>query len=540
MYSIWLGETLLYSTLLNNPDYGLSSPVLTLEAGSAGSLSFTIYPTHPEYDNLKRMVGFIRVYENDIEIFRGRILKLDTNMYKERKVTCEGDLAYLLDSQSAGGEYTETITDHFKRLVEEHNAQVEEAKQFKVGEVTVADANVSKTFKVNSGYRTVSSAMSNDLTSTYGGYIRTRRDGNDVCLDYIGDYGKAGTQNIEFGVNLIDYSESVASDDIFTVLLPTAKNGGTMESITGSKYIEIPNGIANYGRIVRAVSFSEVSSPGTALMQAAYDYIVKNYELCPPTLTLTALDLRHLGFNLDALELGKRIGVYSEPHGINGSPVCNKISYNLEYPEKNIYNFAEINSVSGSNSNYTVSTGSTTSSSGSGSSGSSGGCTLTKYINATDDALKVYNTKIITLEVENSKLQIDATQLKHEIYEDGGAISTLQNTIDGFSSTYVTKDGIVSSINNNEQGILLSASKINLDGYVTANELNAKLADVVWLKGQAITVASITATNGHYSNLFCNGLPVMVKSADDFQYLMDVANLATKGWVEKNYQAKSE
>ena len=534
MYSIWLGETLLYSTTINNPDYGLSNPVLTLEAGSAGSLSFTIYPTHPEYENLKRMIGFIRVYENDDEIFRGRILKLDTNMYRERKVTCEGDLAYLLDSQSMGGEYTETIADHFKRLVEEHNAQVEEAKKFKVGEVTVTDATVSKTFKTDSGYRTVSNAMSNDLTSTYGGYIRTRRDGDDVYLDYIGDYGKAGTQNIEFGVNLIDYSESVASDDIFTVLLPTDKNGGTLESITGSKYIEIPNGITSYGRIVRAVSFSEVSSPGTDLVQAAYDYIVKNYELCPPTLTLTALDLRHLGFNLDALELGKRIGVYSEPHGINGSPVCNKISYNLEYPEKNIYNFSEINSTSGSNSSYTVSTGSTTSSSSSGSSGSSGGCTLTKYINATDEALKVYNTKIITLEVENSKLQVDATQMKHEILDEDGTVSTLKNTIEGFSSTYVTKDGVVNSINNNDQGVLISASKINLDGYVTANELDAKMADVTWLKGKHIETFSITAQAiGRFATVVTGDLTVggeSVLTASDKTEIQE--------WVTNNFQAK--
>ena len=62
--------------------------------------------------------------------------------------------------------------------------------------------------------------MSDDLTGVFGGYIRTRRSGGTVYLDYIGDYGKAGNQNIEFGVNMIDVSESVSSDDIFTVLLP--------------------------------------------------------------------------------------------------------------------------------------------------------------------------------------------------------------------------------------------------------------------------------------------------------------------------------
>lgn len=594
MFSVLLDGKLLYSSAVNDPYYAIGTPILTLEAGKAGSLSFTMYPNHPEYDSLRRMLGRVLVYEDDVELFRGRILRMETNLYKERKVTCEGDLAYLMDSIADPGEYTESISAHFSRLVDMHNSQVESDKQFTVGIVNVDKATESQTFKTDS-YRTTSAAMSDDLTGVFGGYIRTRRSGGTVYLDYIGDYGKAGNQNIEFGVNMIDVSESVSSDDIFTVLLPTGSEGVTMEGITGSKYVKIPNAVERYGTVVRAVSFSDIKEAGAELMQAAYDYIEKNYKEMPPTLTLTAIDLKRLDFALDGFELGTRIGILSEPHGINGSPVCSKISYNLEYPEKNIYLFSEIENIGGSNRSQTVATGSTKASGGGGGDGG-----LSKWIKATDDMLKLTHDKMIVLQVQNSKLTIDAEGMHHEVSDmkgnisklenttegltstvqnntgdistltntalgltsrvesaegniatlqntaiglthtvegHDGRIATLKNTVDGFSSTYVTKSGLVQEINNNEGGILIKSSKINLSGYVTANQLDAKLADVTWLSGKVVSVSSISASAGHFDNLYCGGNNVVTMG--DLDYIIERKGLATQSWVTSNFEPKT-
>lgn len=595
MFSVWLDGKLLYSSAVNDPYYAIGTPILTLEAGKAGSLSFTMYPNHPEYDSLRRMLGRVVVYEDDTELFRGRILRMETNLYKERKVTCEGDLAYLMDSIADPGEYTESISAHFSRLVDMHNRQVERDKQFTVGIVNVDKATESQTFKTDS-YRTTSAAMSDDLTGVFGGYIRTRRSGGTVYLDYIGDYGKAGNQNIEFGVNMIDFSESVSSDDIFTVLLPTGSDGVTMEGITGSKYVKIPNAVERYGTVVRAVSFSDIKEAGAELMQAAYDYIEKNYKEMPPTLTLTAIDLKRLDFALDGFELGTRIGILSEPHGINGSPVCSKISYNLEYPEKNIYLFSEIENIGGSNRSQTVATGSTKANGGGGSDGG-----LSKWIKATDDMLKLTHDKMIVLQVQNSKLTIDAEGMHHEVSDmkgnisklentteglrhevmdaDGnvalltntvegltskvqnntgdistlqntatglthtveghdGQISTLKNTVDGFSSTYVTKSGLVQEINNNEEGILIKASKINLSGYVTANELEATKSDISWMSGKTLSVTSISASNGSFSGtLMCGGSYVVTMSY--LNRYTENREKALKTWVENNFEPKA-
>ena len=394
---------------------------------------------------------------------------------------------------------------------------------------------------------------------------------------------------------MIDFSESVSSDDIFTVLLPTGSEGVTMEGITGSKYVKIPNAVERYGTVVRAVSFSDIKEAGAELMQAAYDYIEKNYKEMPPTLTLTAIDLKRLDFALDGFELGTRIGILSEPHGINGSPVCSKISYNLEYPEKNIYLFSEIENIGGSNRSQTVATGSTKASGGGGGDGG-----LSKWIKATDDMLKLTHDKMIVLQVQNSKLTIDAEGMHHEVSDmkgnisklenttegltsmvqnntgdistltntalgltsrvesaegnvstlqntaiglthtvEGheGQISTLKNTVDGFSSTYVTKSGLVQEINNNEEGILIKASKINLSGYVTANQLEATLADVTWLSGKVVSVSSISASSGHFTNLYCGGNNVVTMG--DLDYIIERKGLATQSWVTSNFEPKA-
>ena len=94
--------------------------------------------------------------------------------------------------------------------------------------------------------------------------------------------------------------------------------------------------------------------------------------------------------------------------------------------------------------------------------------------------------------------------------------------MDGFSSTYVTKSGLVQEINNNEEGILIKASKINLSGYVTANELDAKLADVGWLTGKVINVSSIFAGSASFDYCSVGGSLV-----------------ATREWVSSNFEPKA-
>ena len=113
-------------------------PVLELEDNSAGSLSFTIYPSNQAYgtleesktDPLAMLVSTVRVYmvppivnpdsgnpqftyERE-EIWEGRPLSVEKDFNNGKVIYCEGALCYLNDIDQPAEEYTaERIQNEF-------------------------------------------------------------------------------------------------------------------------------------------------------------------------------------------------------------------------------------------------------------------------------------------------------------------------------------------------------------------------------------------------------------------------------------------
>lgn len=116
MYSLYYNHTIyengtrvttsecFYDDSIPSPDYRVISPTLNKEVGKAGSLSFILPPTNIEYSNIDREKSEIVCYKFDKEIWRGRILSDNVDFYKQRKITCEGELTYLNDT-CAGTKY---------------------------------------------------------------------------------------------------------------------------------------------------------------------------------------------------------------------------------------------------------------------------------------------------------------------------------------------------------------------------------------------------------------------------------------------------
>lgn len=227
MYTIWAGDTELLFDMADPRDQkGILNISCSLEIGTAGSLEFMMLPSHYFYNSLEKLKTKISVWSNGKEIFTGRILNTTTDIYKQKNVHCEGDLAYLNDSvQPPVKKTTMTIATFFSACITAHNSQVEVGKRFTVGTVNIDDASTSHEFDIGS-YRNTKSTIESDLISMYGGYLRTRTVGGTTYIDWLKDYGYTSTQNLVFSQNIIDLSEYIGADDIFTVLLPT---GDTVE-----------------------------------------------------------------------------------------------------------------------------------------------------------------------------------------------------------------------------------------------------------------------------------------------------------------------
>lgn len=326
-------------------DLILYNPVLTLEMGSSGSFHFRILPHHPQADKIHPLSSEFYVYEDDEEIFRGRYTGKEEDFYKTGKVTCEGDLAYLIDSQQRPYEHQGSIIDFLNARLADHNSQVEERKQFRLGKVTVVDSN-NYINRSDSNYSNTLECIRGKLVKTHGGYPHTRLKDGVRYLDYVKDYGASNAQVIRFGENLLDLNQHIDPTTIITALIPLGASvevinpDGTIDNrridITsvnkGIDYIYEAEAVQQYGWIVGIQEWEDVTLPENLLAKART--YLKDCVKLPRVLELTAVDLSMIEVDIQALKVGYWTKIVSEPHEVTGTYLLTKRTYNLTSPEQ--------------------------------------------------------------------------------------------------------------------------------------------------------------------------------------------------------------
>lgn len=162
-------------------------------------------------------------------------------------------------------------------LIDIHNAQVEERKQFVVGRVTVKDSNDS--LYRYSNYEDTRTAFKDKLTSRLGGHLVIRHEDGLRILDYLSDedYYTRNTQGIRFGKNLLDFSKNMDASDLVTCVIPLGakldeRPGPALEAISeqritiasvngGVDYVTDDNAVKEYGKIYKTVTWDDVTLP---------------------------------------------------------------------------------------------------------------------------------------------------------------------------------------------------------------------------------------------------------------------------------------
>lgn len=337
----------------------LLAPKLTLEMGKAGSLTFQIPSSNRYYNALSQLTTIITVEMDDIEIFRGRVLTNNRNFNNVRTIYCEGDLAYLVDSVQKAEKYNGKAHALFRKIIDAHNARVEASKRFIVGDITVENRDVILTGKSDDiqdtdtgkfDYKQIAiNSIADEWQNTFdfietclidytGGYLRTRRQNGAIYIDLVKDYGNTATQDIEFGKNLLDLTEEVSAEDVFTVLIPLGDENLTIESVNnGSDELVDATAVARYGRIVKTHVFSSVTEPST-LLENGRRFLASNVNV-PVTITVKAVDMRLVDPNASPIYVGDRVHVASVPHDMLDTLTCTKIEYDMENPANNTYTF---------------------------------------------------------------------------------------------------------------------------------------------------------------------------------------------------------
>ena len=347
MYTIYSDGKLVYAPHLSDAGCGVFTPQLTVELNKAGSLAFVMPPDNVMYDSINKLSSIITVKQDDNELFRGRVLNDEKDFYNQKKNYCEGELAFLIDSIQRPYTYTGTVANLFKKFISNHNSRVEDTKKFTVGTISVTNSDTEITVK-GEDYCTTMDAITDKLLEVYGGYLVTRGSGNTRYIDWVETSGDNSSQSIEFGYNLLDVTEYISGEDLFTVLVPIGKrqtndNGDftgyvNISSVNdGKDYIENATAVSLFGRIETSESWSEVEDP-SELKTLGEAYLSKCIELAV-TLTVKAIDLNLLDVNYERIRLGDWVRVVSPPHNLDKWFQCTKIVYDLIDPEKTEYVF---------------------------------------------------------------------------------------------------------------------------------------------------------------------------------------------------------
>lgn len=383
MYEIWADDLLIHSDITPLETTKVINPVLTLEDSAAGSLEFSLPPINVGYsqDILKRMVTNITVKENGEWLWSGRILQDSFDFWNNRKIICEGELAFLNDSIQPPKRYDvehdhTTIETFFTDLIRIHNEQVYSDRQFQVGTVSVVDGDMtdnSNSIYRFTNYETTLECINDKLLERLKGHIRIRHQEGLRYIDYIRDEElTANNQIVRFGVNLLDFSKNIDMSELATVIVPRGARleidesdpryieglepyltveslGVKTETFTNpdgttrtetwhkdkSMFVENETARNNFGWICAVVDWDAVTDPNTLYTKAAKYLKDEQYEKM--TLEIQALDLKYLQQGDDPIRFQSKLRCISDPHGMDHTFIVSKMQIDLTNPGNSIY-----------------------------------------------------------------------------------------------------------------------------------------------------------------------------------------------------------
>lgn len=378
MYEVWADNLLIHSDITPLDTVKMLNPTLTLEDSAAGSLEFTLPPINVGYsqDVLKRMVTNITVKEDGEWLWSGRILQDSFDFWNNRKIVCEGELAFLNDSIQPPHKYDvannqTTIESFFYALIDIHNSQVGEDRKFEKGMVTVTDGDI--TTDTNEIYRytnyeTTLACINDKLLNRLKGHIRIRHQNGLRYIDYIKDDTlSTNSQIVRFGVNLLDFSKNIDMSELSTVIVPrgarledesaievegldpylTVKSLGEKtehNETTGqdevwhdnaSLFVKNPTAVNNFGSIATVVDWDSVTDANTLYSKAVKYLKDEQYEKM--TLEIQALDLKYLSDSNESIKFLSKLRCVSEPHGMDHTFIVSKMQIDLSNPGNSIY-----------------------------------------------------------------------------------------------------------------------------------------------------------------------------------------------------------
>lgn len=564
MYIIKADGALLYSPDLTGGEFKVISPRMHLEINAAGSLNFTLPPCNAMYDDVHKMKSIITVEQDGEVVFRGRITEESVDTYKQRRIYCEGDLSFLLDSLQAPCSFTGTPLELFTQMITAHNAQMDEVKQFTLGNVSGLDTEEVFSFTTTSFMDTLNMVQTY-LIDLFGGYIQTRTEDGVHYIDYVGEFTDECSQVIEFGVNMLNFESQINTMELCSVLVPLGATGEDGAALTiasvndGKVYIENTEAVERYGRVYKTYTWDGVTDPAE-LLELGMEYM--QGAGIPETLMITAVDMHLIDADVEKIRKGRMVRLKSKPHGIDKKIVCASIDADLEngdqtvfglgLPKQRLKTLAEqtADTAAGFDGVYSYVDGIY---------GEVEGATDAvkkmsdkvedhhRWLTETETSLNIavntidligHRVNEVAIDVDGAKAEIALRAFQSDMDVLGERMSGAEVRISGAEAAISLKaaQNVVDDlgerlntaelrIDGAESKIAAKADLILLDGYVKMDEFEALQSYIDDMIGDSLSVTTITAGSGDFDSLWCGTL--------------NGGSAATQEWVAENFSKAS-
>lgn len=338
MYQIRCDDYILYDH--RDDELVVLNPKCKLEVNKVGEGSFTILSNHPYYGQLKTLRSIFEIRQNNQPIFRGRMTADSRDFHNRLDVDLEGVLAFTNDSiippfnfpdDFPEAENSTNVVEYFLRwlIEDQHNGQVEDWQNLKVGNVTVSDPNNYITRSSEKYLHTWDILKSKLFDSDLGGYLCIRYEDDGNYLDYVSEFELTNTQRITFGENLLDITNESDASETYSAILPIGKDGLTLagledgdlteDLVKKGKFIFSKSAVETYGWIcvpVADATWNDVTVVSN-LRSKAVAKLTGTAMLLSNTITAKAVDLHFTDEQIQSFRIYRNILVSSPVHGVS-------------------------------------------------------------------------------------------------------------------------------------------------------------------------------------------------------------------------------
>ena len=386
-----MGYRVLYDNqLLFDPytDDRITDTKLSSKLNAASYFDFTISSTHSLYSKIEERAGEVRIYFNNLILFKGEITKIDEDFEGNYSVSCTGVLDYLTATRvrpysTVQGEQPltcpATVDGYFQWLINQHNSNcLDSRKRFSVGvnQGNMLDKN-NYIYRSSEQRPTTASEIEDKILNSVGGYLFVRYRDDLNILDLYADVHDVNTQIIDYGVNMLDFTKTTTTESQYTAVVatgytpnppegqPDAKmkpitlegctDGGTPYSSTivkmGDRVYDV-EAVTRYGYHEYYVSNTDITTYDGLLYYACKTL---NTLLSPAlTISVKAVDLALImGDKYKHLQLGQAVRIRSKPRKVDEYLMVNSIDLDLMNPENTTFDLgASYDTLTGQQSAY--------------------------------------------------------------------------------------------------------------------------------------------------------------------------------------------